>query len=526
MTTRTYSYTGISFKQNQKAPRLFAFVAPAEDLVEFSGVARKSEKFLTNYQRALNEDRVRTEVAPFFRDPSNCTPTAIVVSLHETPLAELKFEDLTGDEKIGIDLRRLTITLTDPSSLTDDQVIAYAKKLLDQRLLGDPSATENGTAESPNELTASHELPNDTDGSPPSENHSAPETSPSDSDEELDGTEESDGDPDDSTSDAVEIGTSMLRELRTRLENPDGAYELVPMLRDMLKPALIIDGQHRTFGAAAVEENIPLLVCSLVEPEWKEQVFQFTVINDKAQGIPKPFITSLAGMSLTTSELHDLQSRLAQAGVQLWEVDVMQRLGYEERSAFYQLIEFKTTGSGNAGLGYQTMKQIGRVWFEAKSPGLVSIYKMLYQDGSKMSKKAMVSRWQKSEDWFKYFCLFWGKIKGRFGTTPLWTTHSSLLTAVVLLQLQHSFMKSLGNYATLTIDKISEADPTKRAALVEDKFREIVDAWLKNFTEKSFPTKWGVTSLNHKDGKEKLLDYFDKIATGTSVRGHPIITGK
>jgi hypothetical protein len=87
-------------------------------------------------------------------------------------------------------------------------------------------------------------------------------------------------------------------------------------------------------------------------------------------------------------------------------------------------------------------------------------------------------------------------------------------------------MKSLGNYATLTIDKISEADPTKRAALVEDKFREIVDAWLKNFTEKSFPTKWGVTSLNHKDGKEKLLDYFDKIATGTSVRGHPIITGK
>ena len=78
---------------------------------------------------------------------------------------------------------------------------------------------------------------------------------------------------------------------------------MIDSLRDMLKPALVIDGQHRLFGAAGVEEDIPLLVCSLIQPSWKEQVFQFIIISDKAAGIPKPCITSLAGMSLTGGEL-------------------------------------------------------------------------------------------------------------------------------------------------------------------------------------------------------------------------------
>jgi hypothetical protein len=319
----------------------------------------------------------------------------------------------------------------------------------------------------------------------------------------------------------------MLKDLRAKLDDPEQAMQLIDTLRDMLKPALIIDGQHRTFGAAKLEEGIPLLVCSLVKPDWKEQVFQFTVINDKAQGIPKPFITSLAGMSLTSTELGELQSRLSQAGVQLWEVDVMQRLGYDPRSTFFNRIEFKTTGSGASGLGYQTMKQLGRAWYEPKAPGLVAVYKALYElDGKKESKKALVSKWQKSEDWFRYFCIFWDHVKEKFASTPLWETHSSLMTAVVLLQFQHSFLRGLGNMVSLTIEKITEEDPGKRALLVEQQFRDIVKQWASRFTTKHFPDEWGVKSLNHKDGKAKLLDYFDKVSLGSSVKNHPVLSGK
>ncbi len=231
-------------------------------------------------------------------------------------------------------------------------------------------------------------------------------------------------------------------------------------------------------------------------------------------------------MSLTTSELGELQTRLSQAGVQLWEVDVMQRLGYDPRSAFFGKIEFKTTGSGSAGLGYQTMKQLGRAWFEPKAAGLVAVYKALYGDGAKLPKKTLVSKWQKNEDWFKYFCIFWDAVKEKFGASPLWDMHSPLMTAVVLLQLQQSYLRGLGNLVSLTIEKIQESDPEKRAAAVEAQFRDISKLWLSKFSAKHFPAKWAEGSLNHSDGKKKLLDYFDKVSLGSSVTNHPVITGK
>ena len=46
--TLTFEFDGIAFKQNPKAPELFSFVAPAEKLIRFCGVARKSERMLTN----------------------------------------------------------------------------------------------------------------------------------------------------------------------------------------------------------------------------------------------------------------------------------------------------------------------------------------------------------------------------------------------------------------------------------------------------------------------------------------------
>lgn len=509
---KTFRYSGIAFKQNPKAPELFAFVAPAEDLVEFCGVARKSEKVLTNYQRALDETRVLNEVTPFFRIPENCTPTAVVISLHETPLAELEFSDLTDNEGVGLDLKRLTLTLTDHNSLSDDEIIEAAKKLLDSRLSSD------------NQKSDVQQIIED------EQEDQSPQTE--DGDEDVNGNGEEDEEETEDVTDEiqteeVEIGTSMLRDLRSKLDDKEYAIQIIDTLRDMLKPALIIDGQHRTFGAAKLEDNLPLLVCSLVKPDWKEQVFQFTVINDKAQGIPKPFITSLAGMSLTTAELNELQTRLSQAGVQLWEVEVMQRLGYDSRSPFFNRIEFKTTGSGSSGLGYQTMKQLGRAWYEPKKiPGIAAIIKALYDSGKKDSKKALMSQWQKSEDWFKFFCIFWNIMKDKYGETPLWNTHSPLMTAVVLLQLQQSFLRGLGNLVSLTIEKIDESDPIKRAKLVEDSFREIATQWTSRFTAKSFPDQWGVKSLNHKDGKSKLLDYFDKVAMGASTKNHPILTGK
>jgi DGQHR domain-containing protein len=53
------------------------------------------------------------------------------------------------------------------------------------------------------------------------------------------------------------------------------------------KPALIVDGQHRLYGISDyADENLPLLIVSLLNAPLQEQAFQFVVINNKAVRVP------------------------------------------------------------------------------------------------------------------------------------------------------------------------------------------------------------------------------------------------
>ena len=129
----SFQFDGIAFKQNPKAPELFSFVAPAEDLTKLCGVARKSESMLTNYQRALDTARVEKEVTPFFERPENCSPTAIVLSIHDSPTTTVKFEDLSGSSG-AIKFKRMSIEMDDFDAMSDDEIMATAVKFLDARL--------------------------------------------------------------------------------------------------------------------------------------------------------------------------------------------------------------------------------------------------------------------------------------------------------------------------------------------------------------------------------------------------------
>ena len=237
MAQKTFSYAGISFRQNPKSPELFAFVAPADDLVTFCGVARKSPDLLTNYQRALDPDRVNKEVMPFFKIPENCSPTAIVISLHETPVAKVEFTDLVDQD--GLNIKKLTLALNDPAELSVDEVLSSAKQLLDKRL-----ESEAAVIDADDETLNSEDQVEDDESQVEVDVQTGAELA-----DETDELEQG----------QVEIGRSMLKELRIKLDQKDQLTgELIDTLRDMLKPALIIDGQHRTFGAAKLEEQLLL----------------------------------------------------------------------------------------------------------------------------------------------------------------------------------------------------------------------------------------------------------------------------
>ena len=129
-----FETVGIAYKQNPLAPELFAFVAPAEEIRKMSGVARKSDKLLTNYQRALDEDRVAREVSPFFKIPTNSSPTAIVLSIHDSPNAKISFEDFPTVVGLGIKLKKMRIEMLDFDTADEKTIIDAAIAFLKSRL--------------------------------------------------------------------------------------------------------------------------------------------------------------------------------------------------------------------------------------------------------------------------------------------------------------------------------------------------------------------------------------------------------
>jgi hypothetical protein len=490
MSNFVFETIGLAYRQNPEAPELFAFVSSANLIRKMTGVARKSDKLLTNYQRALDLNRVKNEVTPFFKIASNSSPTAIVLSIHEAPNVTISFEKIGGFANDLIDLRRLTITMADLDSLSAEEIIKASIIFLKDRL------SKNSSDE---ELSTDEELVKDDFNS-------------EEDDEDI------------SSSDSVDLGESMLKELLLKLEKgEDKSEDFIEVLRDMLKPSLVIDGQHRLFGAAALEEDIPMLVCALIKPDWKEQVFQFTVINDKSVGIPKSFITSLAGMSLTPDELKALTTRLAQAGVQLWEVEVMQRMGYDPESAFYQKINFNVAGEGK-GLGYQTMKKVGKAWHDAKNKGLLSIVRIIHQNPleKKLNQKELIKLWQSEKLWFKYFNLFWGSVRAKFTGTEIWELHSPFMLAVVLEQFQLSFLEELETVAPITIAKITSENNEDRRKKVDLEYQTIVKNFVDRFEIRHFSKPWAQKSLNHKDGKKLISDYIENVKKGYSVSNHQL----
>ena len=60
-----------------------------------------------------------------------------------------------------------------------------------------------------------------------------------------------------------------------------------PSLPDHLRPGLVVDGQHRLFGINDFQdEDIPILIVSLVDASVQEQAFQFIVVTSKQVKVP------------------------------------------------------------------------------------------------------------------------------------------------------------------------------------------------------------------------------------------------
>lgn len=180
-------------------------------------------------------------------------------------------------------------------------------------------------------------------------------------------------------------------------------FEFEPNQADHLKPALIVDGQHRLHGMSEFqEEDVPVLAVSLINAPPQEQAFQFIVINNKAIRVP----TDNAKAIIAEIDEDALRRRLLEAGVSYGNMSpILRDINDLAVSPFQNLLDWPHNRDGARLVPLSAIEQALRY--------LRNEFDFLGEDEDTL---------------FALFCSIWGAVKGSYD--DLWGLDNKLMTKV------------------------------------------------------------------------------------------------
>lgn len=498
-------YKGFAYRQGLTAetPWLVSIVVPAEELLEWAGIPRRSEANLVGFQRAYDTDRVE-RAKEFFREPLNQSPTALVVGIHpqsvERGIVAVQMDDSTDEDQ---KIRSCTIRINITDAFDLQTAVEVVREQLSTRLQSDPgvadtaesAANESGEATTTWAQQTSDQLGEGLDDEEPEDEY-----------DDDDGDDGDDGEED--AEYEIEMGHSLMEGLLRKLDDEDWCRDNEEHLKDMAKPATIIDGQHRVKGAQLLEQRLPFAVCCILECPWPEQVFQFTVVNYTAKGIPDQFITANAALSLTEAELSQLQSRLVQAGVKVVEYELMRAVHFDPRSPFAGMVNLSEKRDPER-IGYKTMVRIAKEWYRGADQVFNLIFPSIYPDVKGRRKKTIRRELWKEEDWGDFFIDFWSVVRAAYESEAshveggtLWSVgRSQLMVAIVLYEYQRAFFRNL-NAQDEEFFEVGDDEDVK--AKMRLKLRRRAEKFTEYLPPDFFATKWAFTSLSTGAGRMAL----------------------
>lgn len=331
MADQTYIYEAFRYQPRADTDqKILQFVAPASEIREWAGVPRKAFDYQHGFQRSLSPQRV-TEVSRYFaQDPRNVSPTSVVVGF----TGDVKLEVLParklppGARDLGEQVL-IRVTVPDYSGTAIEELTGLALKKLEGRLsvttVAEIKANVQAAAANASELQ-------DTDAVDESFGITAEETAGVDEPEVPDRS-------------YLEDFFAQLLAYSQGLVTWPSEQQLREVLYSIVKPAIIVDGQHRIFGAAMIDQDLRLSVCALPDATWAESVFQFVVINQKAKPIKPAFLSSIVATSLSTDEIGQVYGRLRESRVDVGRADTMERVNTDPQSPFKGMIDFEVEGA-------------------------------------------------------------------------------------------------------------------------------------------------------------------------------------
>lgn len=522
--TKTYQYLGFSYTQGDSEQKLLSFCASAQQIKAWAGIPAKTARFHGGFQRALSQ-RYR-KIISFF-EKHDISPTSIIVAFHgaTAQVTELGYppgwvseEDLTYQPQfahISFDC--------DEFDVDDADVYALAERValhLEPRLHSEPAEQASDVDEN--------------------ENATARDDDDDDEDEDDEGV-----DGDSSERDDLDIGESRLREfydfvrqrdkIKSWLDEQQSKFDelkkkkkkkkkdriflketpeqrLKSLLVSLLKPAMIVDGQHRVAGAsqASTVEDVVFSVCALQDANWVEQVFQFVVLNKLAKPISSDFLTGLLNTSLTNSEIKDIEPRLERIGIRNTDRIIMKHVNYDPESPFHDMVApaGEVVGASKGGrLSGRGMIRIAKRW---RSLGSLTPKKRKKEFGmfarclGGKTQKARANSWLEKE-WVNFFFAFWDVIRKKYEPEQIWVKAPNfhLLMIVTMYELQDYFIET-------------KSDADAQFASLDD-FREQVGRFFEDVPA-AFFQNWARTGLQSGDGPEHIRSALVMFKKGSQLK--------
>jgi DGQHR domain-containing protein len=260
-------------------------------------------------------------------------------------------------------------------------------------------------------------------------------------------------------------------------QSPDGcAAVTIPDLSEG-GAGLVIDGQHRLYGAESFEASTPLNVVAILNPTDLEIAFQFLVINNKASKVPTDHIRLLA-ISIDDQEL---ASRLQTARMSLSKTATLVGIvDSEDDSPFYRSLIWPVD---------QT--QPGER-FDLVRPAAIEVAL------ATISQKELVGL-DNEDALIAFFFAIWGAIKAAW--PELWTTDSRLLGKAGLVAMTQFLLEDLT--PSIDRDRLDAASPDAVSA-------EVADV-LNDLTPEFWSADWTMASLDTSSGRQLIVEALQKV---------------
>lgn len=449
----TFEYKGfeVQHRESDDAPELYITSIDAHDLTNWADVPRKGSNYMEGYQRQLKENRVEDIKDYFDLDNNNIIPGAILVAVDGDALEVEEDEDGIVDISI---------------SYEDDQDI---ESLIEKKY---------------------------------SELHSR-----------LGEKERAYLDED---SDEQETPESYLARVAMDLKRANESFDRFPpedqealetFVRSTSKPGLILDGQHRVWGARHVPEDIELPIVLLPKLDKSEQVFHFYIVNNKAKPLKKEELLITLATSLTDDEVESLFDRLDEAGENAEEARLTYRADTSAKSPFIGLVDYGgAVGEQTGAFRYKNLHDVIESFM-----GLDSRYSSLVEG---------IDEWETDDDYtyrMSRFYIFWDEIRNQY--QDLWDDAiaarqgeefedkpEQFIFKVTMIQLQEYVLDHFAHIDDFYRGRLDEGPILQD----EENIREAVEDAVEELDAQFFRREWEVTSLETSDGRELLQQQLSK----------------